>query len=104
MKKIEIEIEIPKKMSRNEKIFWFQSIIINKQLEYFNLNWDEFKIIQESNKNWENEYKLTKEQYNEIETFALILLNKLFKWNKLVCKKEWGWFSLNNTLPVDFQL
>lgn len=100
MKKI--EIDIPKKMSKKEKVVWFQSVIINEQLKYFNLNWDEFKKIQESNKNWEKEYRLTKEQYNEIETFALLLLNKLFKWNKTVCQKEWSWFSLNNTLMADF--
>ena len=89
--------------SFKEKAELFQKEVIKKQLDIYNLTWDEFRELQKTNPNWENEYVLTDEQYKELEKYSIDLMRKIFKWNKRVCQLEWSWFSLNNTLPVEYE-
>lgn len=104
---MKIDIEIPKKMSFHDKCNWFQEIIINKQLEKYNLTWEQFKENQKENPNYnidfDKEKFLTKEEYDELADFGISLLQKLFRWNKKMSQKEWSWFSLNNTLRVKWE-
>ena len=91
---------IPKRLTKEQKIEWFQRTVINKQLEKFGLDWDQFKPIQTANIHWADQYTITSDEFNGLNVFATTLLRQLFKFTKTQARKEWAYLSLNNTLCV----
>ena len=98
-------IVIPKRLSRDQKIVWFWEQIIDYQLAFIGTNKKELLekgLIFPMSKQWmENPVnQITEEQYSKLYSFAIALMQRLFKWNKLVCSRNWSLASLNYTLII----
>ena len=95
--------EVPKRMHRDQKIEWFQAVLVQRQLDLFGLTWAQVKELEKGDPDWfKNGYMLTERQYGDLKTFGVKLMRKLFKWSIKTCNTEWAWWSLNNILSVKF--
>jgi hypothetical protein len=95
--------DIPKRMNRDKKSEFFQSIMVQRQLDLFGLTWEQVKELEKGDPEWfKKGYLLTEKQYDDLKKVGITLIGKLFKVPRQMCEKEWSWWALNNTLSVNF--
>ena len=59
------------------------------------------------NENWYHEWTMTDEQHEQLQTYAIPLIKKIFKCNKRKAESIFGWFDLQFGLriyPVPMEL
>lgn len=53
------------------------------------------------NENWYHEWTMTDEQHEQLQTYAIPLIKKIFKCNKRKAESIFGWFDLQFGLRID---
>ncbi len=80
--------------------------LINRQNIYQHLLEKQFNLIERTvpdallDRNWRDEWSVTKKQFQEFENYAIPLLKKTFKFNKNKAKSTFEWFLLNHGLKI----
>ena len=64
--------------------------LVNKQLEPFNVTYDDVK----SDVNWYMKYQVTKEEEDEFINYGVNLIREKFKTSKKAAEKDMSWFIL----------
>jgi len=55
----------------------------------------------QANPEWFREFTICQEAYDEFKGYAIPLMKKIFKCNKAIAEKNFGWFDLQFGLKVE---